>query len=125
MTLDLNGKKGNVGFSFAWNGLKEVVKTERNFRIHLVATLLVIILCISFDLVYLEWAVICLVIGLVLIAEMINSAIEKMLDYLNPSIHPQAKIIKDIAAGAVLLAAIIATVIGLIIFLPKIMNLLN
>lgn len=119
MNSALNDKKKSIGFSFAWNGLKEVVKTEHNFRFHLIASCLVMILGLYLGLTKIEWAIIFLVFGLVFVAEMINSSIEKMLDYLNPTIHPQAKMIKDISAGAVLLAAIISVIIGVIIFLPK------
>lgn len=125
MNLALKDKRKLVGFSFAWNGLKEVVKTERNFRIHLVIALLVVMLSLFLELIYIEWAIIMLVIGLVLVAEAINSVIERMIDYLNPRIHPLAKKIKDIAAGSVLLAAIVAVIVGMIIFLPKFVLLLK
>lgn len=115
----MSGKKRRVGFSFAWNGLIEIAKTERNFQIHLVFALLVILAGIFFHLTRMEWIVIMFVIGFVLVAEMTNSAIEKTIDYLKPDIHPVAKIIKDIAAGGVLIAAIIAVIIGLIVFIPK------
>ena len=124
MVLALKENKGLIGFSFAWNGLKEVVK-ERNFRIHMVATLLVIIAGFFLDLNRLEWIVIILVIGIVLISETFNSVVEQIIDYLKPEIHPKAKIIKDMSAGAVLLAAITAIIVGLTIFLPKIIQLLQ
>ena len=123
MRLDLKDNKKLIGFSFAWNGLKELIKSERNFKIHLLVAMLTIFAGFYFDLLLMEWAILILVIGLVLITEMINSAIEKMIDYLKPEIHPSAKIIKDIAAGAVLLSAIISVIIGLILFLPKIIML--
>ncbi len=119
MSLELKGKR-SVGFTFAWNGLKEVTRTERNFRIHLFITALVLTIGFLVELNWLEWCIVIFAIGFVLVTEVTNSAIEKMIDYLNPAIHPSAKIIKDMAAGAVLIAAIIAALIGLIIFLPKI-----
>lgn len=119
MSLELKGKR-SVGFTFAWNGLKEVTRTERNFRIHLFITALVLTIGFLVELNWLEWCIVIFAIGLVLVTEVTNSAIEKMIDYLNPAINPSAKIIKDMAAGAVLIAAIIAALIGLIIFLPKI-----
>ncbi|WP_243601621.1 diacylglycerol kinase family protein [Virgibacillus halodenitrificans] len=122
MSLELKGKR-SVGFTFAWNGLKEVTRTERNFRIHLFITALVLTIGFLVELNWLEWCIVIFAIGLVLVTEVTNSAIEKMIDYLNPAIHPSAKIIKDMAAGAVLIAAIIAALIGLIIFLPKIYTL--
>lgn len=121
MSLDLKDKKKLIGFSFAWNGLVEVVKTERNFQIHLICMFLTIIAGIYFQLIMIEWALIFLVSGLVLVTEMINSAIEQMIDYFKPEIHPAAKIIKDISAGAVLLAAMVAVVIGVFIFVPKLL----
>ncbi|MFC4022760.1 diacylglycerol kinase family protein [Oceanobacillus longus] len=112
-------RKSSIGFSYAWNGIKEIAKTEHNFRIHLVATILTTVAGFTFRLSNVEWAIIVLTIGLVLMAEVMNSAIEKMIDYLKPEIHPSAKIIKDIAAGAVLITAVIAFIVALIIFLPK------
>lgn len=119
MNLELKDKKRKPGFSFAWNGIVVIIKTERNFQIHLFAALIVIAVGFVLHLSVLEWAVIVLVIGFVLVAELVNSAIEKMLDYIKPEIHPSAKIIKDVAAGAVLITAIIAVIIGLLIFIPK------
>lgn len=121
--MDLKDKKGYIGFSYAWNGLKLMVK-ERNFRIHLIATLLVTLAGVFLKLKVEEWAIIILVIGVVLISETFNSVVEKLIDYVKPEIHPTAKQIKDMSAGAVLLAAAIALIIGIIIFLPKIVHIL-
>ncbi|WP_339228158.1 diacylglycerol kinase family protein [Oceanobacillus sp. FSL K6-2867] len=115
----MRDKKRKIGFNYAWNGIKEIAKTERNFRIHLFATILTASAGFVFKLTMTEWAIIVLTIGLVLMAEVTNTAIEKLIDYLKPEIHPTAKIIKDIAAGAVFITAIIAAIIGLLIFLPK------
>ena len=71
-----------------------------------------------------EWMILLSCIGLVVSLEMVNSTIEKICDHVNPHIHPSIKIIKDIAAGAVLWSALISAIIGLIIFLPKIVSLL-
>lgn len=119
MISELRDKKRKIGFNYAWNGIKEIAKTERNFRIHLFATILTASAGFVFKLTMTEWAIIVLTIGLVLMAEVTNTAIEKLIDYLKPEIHPTAKIIKDIAAGAVFITAIIAAIIGLLIFLPK------
>ncbi len=124
MSLDLKDKRRRIGFSYAWNGIKEIYKTEYNFRIHLIAAVLAIVAGFTFHLSNMEWAIIVLVIGLVLMAELINSVIEKMIDYLKPEIHPSAKIIKDVAAGVVLITAIIALIVGLLIFLPKLDSIL-
>ncbi|WP_099158540.1 diacylglycerol kinase family protein [Virgibacillus ndiopensis] len=111
--------KNSIGFSYAWNGLVKTIKSERNFQIHISSAAIVIIIGFILHLSVLEWSIILLVIGLVLIAEMINTAIEQIIDYLKPDIHPKAKVIKDIAAGSVLISAIIAAIVGLIIFIPK------
>ncbi|WP_245843792.1 diacylglycerol kinase family protein [Oceanobacillus rekensis] len=120
----MKDKRRRIGFSYAWNGIKEIYKTEYNFRIHLIAAVLAIVAGFTFHLSNMEWAIIVLVIGLVLMAELINSVIEKMIDYLKPEIHPSAKIIKDVAAGVVLITAIIALIVGLLIFLPKLDSIL-
>ncbi|WP_165767880.1 diacylglycerol kinase family protein [Virgibacillus indicus] len=120
----MKDKKRTIGFSYAWNGIKHVIRTERNFRFHLMAAILVIIAGIVFHISHVEWSLVMIVIGLVLILEMINTAIEKLIDYLKPEINPAAKIIKDISAAAVLISAITAAAIGLIIFIPKIIIIL-
>ncbi|WP_430785196.1 diacylglycerol kinase family protein [Virgibacillus flavescens] len=117
-------KKKSIGFSFAMAGLIEVIKNERNFRLHLIAAVLACILGILVELSSIEWMIILLVIGIVLVAETTNSAIERLIDYLRPEMHPSAKIIKDIAAGAVLLSACLAFIIGCIVFIPKVYQLL-
>ncbi|GGJ83332.1 diacylglycerol kinase [Lentibacillus kapialis] len=121
MSLVLSDKrKGSLfGFSHAWDGLKAVVRTEMNFRIHLITAFLVMLAGLFFRLTAVEWIMIFFAIGLVLIAEMLNTAIEKTLDYLKPDLHPQAKLIKDLSAGAVLISALVATVVGLLVFLPE------
>ncbi|MBR7796995.1 diacylglycerol kinase [Agaribacter marinus] len=119
MSLELKDNKKSIGFSYAWNGIMHVIKHERNFRLHLVSASLVIVAGFICRLSSFEWMFILLAIGLVLTAELINSAMESMMDYLKPDIHPIAKQIKDMAAGAVLISAITAAGIGLIIFAPK------
>lgn len=124
MNLELKDKRKRIGFSYAWNGIKEIIITEYNFRIHLIAAVLTAVAGFIFRLSNMEWAIIVLVIGLVLIAELINSVIERTIDYLKPEIHPSAKIIKDVAAGVVLITAIIALIVGLLIFFPKLNSIL-
>ncbi|ASN05197.1 diacylglycerol kinase family protein [Virgibacillus necropolis] len=127
MRSNLGGKsrkRRSIGFSFAWNGLMEMIKSERNFRIHLIVTIIVITLGALVGLSHLEWMITTLVIGTVLVAETTNTAVEKLIDYLKPDIHPSAKVIKDIAAGAVLIAAITAFIIGCLLFIPKVYHLL-
>ena len=125
MDLVLKDKQYSIGLRFAWNGLKTVVKTEKNFQFHLIATALVIIIGVVCRLNGVEWSIIFLAIGLVLVAEMINTVVEKMIDYIKPDLHPQAGVIKDMAAGAVLVAALIAIIIGFLVYLPKIYTLVT
>ena len=107
-------------FSFALAGLRNCFTKEANFKIHIGCTVLVIIAGIYFNINTVEWLLILLCIGSVLSMEMINTAIEKLCDVVHKENNPGIKITKDIAAGAVLLSAVIAAVCGAIIFIPKI-----
>jgi len=111
-----------IGAAFAnsFKGLLYFIKHERNGRIQMGATILVLIAAAVLHASSIEWLVILLCIGAVLSLEMLNSAIEKLCDMVHKDYHPTIKIIKDVAAGAVLLASIISVVIACIIFLPKI-----
>ena len=115
-----DNKKG-IGLEFALNGLKEAFIRERNFRIHLFIAFIVICFSIYFRLTALEWMIVLMMIHIVLIAELVNSLIERIIDYVKPEIHKEAKIIKDISAAIVLIAAITSIIIGLIIFIPRVM----
>lgn len=111
-------KKLLHSFGYALKGIITALK-QQNLRIHFASTLIVVIIGLITGLSSIEWLIIILVISLVIGAEMINSAIESVVDLASPEIHPLAKQAKDIAAGAVLIFAIASVVIGLIIFLPK------
>src|SRR5699024_4474705 len=115
-------RKRGIGFRFAWNGIR-IMLQERNFRIHMIVALLVIVAGVIVQLNTLEWTLIMVTIGLVMAMEMVNTTIETLLDYIKPAYHPTAKVIKDIAAGSVLVVAIVAVVNGLLIFLPKVYHL--
>lgn len=121
----LKDKRKKVGFKHAVDGILLIAKMERNFRIHLIAAVLTVVLSLLLEISTFEWLAVVLVIGMVLTAEMANSAFEKMIDYLKPELHPAAKGIKDIAAGSVLISAVTAVIVGIIIFLPKIYGLLE
>ncbi|MDD6323776.1 MAG: diacylglycerol kinase family protein [Bacilli bacterium] len=110
-------------FKYAFDGLKYAFKYEQNILVHTLATILVIIFGIYFKLSSLEWVAIFLSIGLVIATELINTSIEATIDLITNQVNPLAKIAKDTAAGAVLVFGFTALVIGLIIFLPKIMGL--
>jgi diacylglycerol kinase (ATP) len=105
-------------FSHAFAGIHAVLTTQENAWIHLTATILVVILAALLQLGVRDWVVLVLVIGLVWICEFINTSIEAAIDLSSPEIHPTAKIGKDVAAGAVLLAALTAMICGLLILGP-------
>jgi len=107
-------------FVFAFNGLKILFKEEHNSRIHFVATVIVIFASIFFELNTYEWIAVIFSIGLVLTAEIINTAIENIADFLTIENNNKIKTIKDLSAAAVLISALTALIIALIIFLPKI-----
>ena len=107
-------------FGYAWSGIIRFFKTEANARLHLVATAGVILASLQWPPSRLEVLVIVLCIALVWITEMINTAIEKIMDSISLDRHPRIKLIKDVAAGAVLVASVSAAIIGGLIFLPKI-----
>lgn len=106
-------------FRYAFSGIWAFLLREPNGRIHLTASIVVTALAIWQRCSLQEWALLTLAMALVWVAEMLNAAIEKTLDHLNPGRHPAVKWVKDVAAGAVLVAAIAALVIGGLIFLPK------
>ena len=106
-------------FKHAINGLTQVFKKEQNFKIHSIAAILVIIAGFFFSIDKTEWMIIIIAISIVLSFELINSALEYLSDFVSPDYNNKIKIIKDVSAGAVLIAAIGAFIIGLVIFLPK------
>jgi len=99
-----------------------MIKEEHNFRIHLIAALCVLIAGFVFHLSELEWIAIVFAIGFVMAFEIINTSVETIADFISPEKHEKIKIIKDLAAAGVLISAISALIIGLIIFLPKILS---
>jgi undecaprenol kinase/diacylglycerol kinase (ATP) len=114
--------KQKTGRSFinAFSGLGYFFRHESNGRIQSVMGLSTLALAGWFHIRTLEWILILICIGSVLSLEMLNSALEKLCDLVQPDFHPQIKIVKDVAAGAVLWASLISAVIGAIIFLPEI-----
>lgn len=112
-------------FGSAFSGMKFILKNEHNFRIHLIILLFVIIAGICFKLASTDWIAIAVVSGLVLAAECFNSAIEYLSDVVSPEINPAIKNVKDTAAAGVLIAAIIAAIAGLIIFIPEILKVIG
>lgn len=106
-------------FGYAYNGLRNLWKYEHNARIHSLAALVAICLGFVYKISSIEWLAVVLSIGFVFTTEIINTSIENMADFISLEKHPQIKIIKGLAAAAVLISAITSIVIALIIFLPK------
>lgn len=115
-------KSKNVisSFKYAFQGIFSAIKTERNLKIHISIMILVIISGIILKISKTEWIICIILFGLVIGGEMLNSAIETVVDIAMPDINPKAKFAKDVAAGAVLVFAISSAIIGLLIFIPKI-----
>lgn len=109
-------------FYHAFCGILSCLKEERNMFIHFSIMCLVIIFGFIFNIKLSEWIVCIILFSLVMALELVNTAIETTIDICSPQINPKAKIAKDTAAGAVLLTAIASAIIGLIIFIPKIMT---
>lgn len=104
----------------AIEGITICVLKERNIKIHIFMMICVIVCGFLFDISYFEWIICLLLFGLVISLELVNTAIEAVVDLCSPQKHPLAKYAKDVAAGAVLMSAIIAVIVGLLIFIPKI-----
>jgi diacylglycerol kinase (ATP) len=112
-------------FGFAGAGLAYLVRTQPNFRVHLLATGGVLGTAVGVGATAVEIAVLLLAIGLVLLGEAINSALEALVDLASPTYHPLAKIAKDVAAAGVLIAAGIAAVIGIVVLAPRLISLVT
>lgn len=105
---------------FAFKGIWLLLTTENNFKIQFGAMILAIVLGFVFNITAVEWMIQLLVIGLVLVAEALNTAIEKIADFIHPEYHKKIGSIKDVAAAAPAIAALISLIIAGIIYLPKI-----
>lgn len=112
-------------FVFAFRGIGFLLHTQTNARIHLAATVVVVGAGFGFEITRAEWLAVVAAIGLVWTAEGLNTAIEALVDLASPEQHPLAGRVKDVAAGAVLLAAIAAAVIGGLIFGPRLLALVS
>lgn len=110
-------------FTYAFNGLRVLFKEEHNSRIHLFATICVVVAGILLKLSVLEWVAVAFAVGLVFSGEIFNSAIEDLSDVVCPEQDERIKKVKDLSAAAVLVNAITAAVVGLLVFLPKLIAL--
>ena len=117
-------KKFFHSFTYPIKGLKYAYRNEQNLAVDLGIALVVIIASFIFRVSLIEAAILALTIGLVIACELINTAIEATVDLVTEEYHPLAKVAKDTSAAAVFVFAIVAIIIGLIIFLPKIINLI-
>ncbi|GGH43172.1 diacylglycerol kinase [Mangrovimonas yunxiaonensis] len=114
----LKNRLKSIGY--AYKGAKLLLKTESSIKIQFAVAFIVTIAGVYFKLSPTEWMIQILAIGLIVAVEGLNTAIEKMADFIHPEHHNKIGFIKDIAAGAVFYAAITAIIIGLFIYLPKI-----
>jgi diacylglycerol kinase len=112
-------------FANAFSGIGSMVKTEYNFRIHIVILLLVVLSGFLLRISSAEWIMIVIVSGIVLSAECFNTAIEYLSDIVSPGYSEKIKIVKDVAAAGVLLSAISAIITGLLIFVPRIIQIIR
>lgn len=106
-------------FQYAFEGIRNTFLNERNFQIHTFAACAVILFSVIFRISYNEWLIVLVLIGGMLALELINTAIEHIVDLLSPDFHPLAKAAKDASAAAVCVFAAISCMIGLLIFVPK------
>ena len=109
-------------FVYAFNGIFTTIKKERNIKIHIIIMILVIIFGIILKISKIEWIICITLFGLVISMELINTAVENTVDLITKEKNEQAKNAKDVAAGAVLVSAISSAIIGVIIFLPKVLS---
>lgn len=108
-------------FKFAFEGIKAVFKKEPNLRIHFIFAIIALIAAFLLGFSAIEWLILAFTISLVLILELLNTALEALVDLVSPEVRPEAKIAKDVSAAAVFLAAILSVVVGIVLFLPKIL----
>ena len=110
-----------ASFRFAFEGIAYAFRTQRNFKVHCTITAAIIVAGLWVGLPLEQWAILAVVTGVVFHAELVNTALEAVVDKASPEIHPLAKIAKDCAAASVLVAAIMAVVVGLLILGPKLL----
>ncbi len=107
-------------FRYAFAGLAHAFRTQRNMKVHASIAAAVCIAGAAFGVTRAEWEVLALTIGFVVHAEVMNTAVEAVVDRASPELHPLARVAKDCAAGAVVVSVITAVVVGAVIFLPRI-----
>ncbi len=123
----MSNKSPNLlaSFGFALQGIAHALRTQRNFKVHLVVTALVIVAGVALGISVEQWAILVGMIALVLQAELVNTALEAVIDHVAPEFHAFAKVAKDCAAGAVFVCAFAAVIVGLLILGPRLFALLG
>ncbi len=109
-------------FGYAWQGIKALFRTEHNAWIHAGLTVAALFLSLIFRISKTEWIVLTIAMSLVWVTEILNTAIEKLADFITKKKHPQIGLVKDLAAAAVLISAVAALAVGGVIFIPKILS---
>lgn len=109
-------------FKFAYTGIIKTFKSEQNFKLHIMISVIVILTAVTLDFSALRMTVLLIVIGIVLALELMNTAVEKTVDLITLERHPLAKEAKDAAAGAVLVFSIFAVIIGVLLFIEPLLR---
>lgn len=125
MSSDWNLKSRIKSFKYALNGIGLMFKNNPNFLIQLSIAIIALLFSIIFNISKIEWIAVLILIALVLSAEIFNSSIENLSDFVSTEKHDKIKHTKDLAAAAVLILSIFSAIIGLIIFIPKFLNFIN
>jgi diacylglycerol kinase len=112
-------------FGYAGAGLSYLVRTQPNFRVHLLAAISVVGIAVVVGATPVEIAALLLAIGLVMVSEALNTALESVVDLVSPAVHPLARVAKDVAAAGVLIAATTAVAVGLVVLGPRVIALLR
>lgn len=121
----IDARKFFRSLRFAWNGVALLARQEQSFRIQLFAAAVLIALIFVFDLSRGETALLLVVATIVLVLELLNGAVERLVDVFKPRIHQYAEEVKDLMAGAVLVASVGAAIVGLIVFVPHLLPLVR
>ena len=120
--LRIDNKRLTGSFKYAWEGIVQTYKGEQNLKIHTFIAILVVVFGFFLQIDIIEWFVCLILIGLVLMSEFFNTAIEYVVDLASPRIHPLAKAAKDTASAGVLIMSMMAAIVGGIIFIPKLIE---
>ena len=117
-----SGKKLGKSIKYSLQGLSYIIEREQNFRIQLIISVVTLFFSFYFRISRYEWIVIILMITAVLILEIVNSALEQLVDIMKPRLHGHVRLVKDMLAGAVFVTALCSIIIGLMIFYPHIVE---